>query len=345
MGDGLAVRITTVGHASRRWSSARNAAEADILNLQLSELRAQNVRKAVEDIIKRELPALAIDIPAKGVGSREPFPTASEDNAAVDRGVLVMVDLTTTAMNEKRQHHPPQRIYSPSKLWTLTVLSMVGGGGLGYKGTFLRVSLRNEITGKKISLSGGVHGGDLGAPVAKNLFKFDADKVNLKKIGKPIGDTVTFSTDEALDFDFWTRDSKMVRLVHSHVKTGVTKSEATFIQFTDIDTSPGSLVFELKTLGFKIGWPDVDVYVATGFLSAEESNPGDYLVYQPPDDYVPTQTSRDNVGGMFLSFPTGKANLSDLTVRDRESLTKFVTDKARNIAALSSFYNVSAPRP
>jgi hypothetical protein len=37
MGDDLVVRIDVVGHANRRWRSAKTPAEAEQLNQQLSE--------------------------------------------------------------------------------------------------------------------------------------------------------------------------------------------------------------------------------------------------------------------------------------------------------------------
>jgi hypothetical protein len=73
----LSVRINVIGHAGPRCNGAKNAAEAERLNQHLSELRAQNVRRAVQEILAGELPGMAIDVPSRGVGSREKFPTAS----------------------------------------------------------------------------------------------------------------------------------------------------------------------------------------------------------------------------------------------------------------------------
>ena len=49
----LKVRVTVVGRASRRWRGAPSPTEADRLNQALSEARAQNLRKPVEDILKK----------------------------------------------------------------------------------------------------------------------------------------------------------------------------------------------------------------------------------------------------------------------------------------------------
>ncbi len=348
MGDELVVRITAVGHASRRWKSAKNATEADHLNQRLSELRAQNVRKAVEDIIKKELPTLKIEVPSKGVGSHMTFATANEDNAAVDRSVIVMVDLTHSFSTIKLQTHPPRRVYVPSKDWTLKVVAMVNASAVGFGTVFLRVIVRNSLSGKEITLAGWLLGGELGVPTAKNLFKFD--KRDPTRFGKPIGNEVYFTTKEAFDFDDWIGNGKdkgqWARLVHSHLKTGLTKSLTTFLQFTGIDTDPGSLVFEYKGLGLGLSMPDVDVYVKSGKLYVEGNSPGDIVEIPVLDDIIPIQVTHPYYDGLLLSFPTGKAKLHDLTNDDRKRLTEFVTNQARTIAGLASLdFNVSAPHP
>ena len=159
----LAIRIDVIGHASPRWKAARTPSEADRLNQRLSDLRATNVRKAVEQILHTELPRFPIKVPSKGVGSKERFPSATEDNAAVDRSVVVTVDLTTTTPGYKAKSRAPRRIYVPSKVWSLKVLDLARlGKGLPLQTAFLRVSLRNPYSGKEIKLSGKIYGG--GAP-------------------------------------------------------------------------------------------------------------------------------------------------------------------------------------
>ena len=77
----------------------------------------------------------------------------------------------------------------------------------------------------------------------------------------------------------------------------IRKRETTFLQFTSLDTEPGSLVFE-----YSKGWslPKLDLGVE-------------------------------------------KAGLNDLTTKDRERLTDFVTNKARAIAALAGSGFVVSP--
>jgi hypothetical protein len=128
--DELKVRVTVIGRASRRWRGASSQAEADRLNQALSEARAQNLRKPVEGILKRELPGVTIDAPAQGLGSHHGFPLTGENNAAIDRSVVVIVELTpTTKLTDTVRR--PAKIYTPSKYWTLKVVSMLAVRGVG----------------------------------------------------------------------------------------------------------------------------------------------------------------------------------------------------------------------
>jgi hypothetical protein len=145
----LIVRINVVGHASRRWNGAKNAAEAERLNQLLSERRAENVCRAVREILTGELPGMAIEVPSKGVGSRERFPTTSENNAAVDRSVLVTVELTTTHRTYQFQPRGPRRVYIQSNVWSVRVVNLARMAGLGAVRLFVRVVVRNRYTGKE----------------------------------------------------------------------------------------------------------------------------------------------------------------------------------------------------
>ena len=82
-----------------------------------------------------------------------------------------------------------------------------------------------------------------------------------------------------------------------------------------------------------------------GKLSREGPNPGDYVELPSPADIIPIQTTHRLNDAVLLSFPSGKADLHNLTQNDLQRLREFVTNKARDIAALSESYNTSAPRP
>ena len=216
----LAVRISVMGRASPRWRAARNAAQANRLNQRLSELRAKSIYTAVERILKRELANLPNTVSWKGVGSHDGFPTVGDDNPAIDRSVVVMVDLTTTRPSYKF-HHAPRRIYVPSKVWTLRVHNMFRAAGLGYVQIFLRIGLINPYSNKEMILSGWLRGGGSAMSV-KNSFKLDKpDPRNLRN--DEVGRKVSFTTKEAIDFDDLNNygQGQLVRLDKIDVSLGL----------------------------------------------------------------------------------------------------------------------------
>src|SRR5215831_14056338 len=153
MGDELVVRVDVVGHASKRWRTARTAEQADHLNQDLSEARAANIRKVVEGIVRKELPGISIEVPGWGVGSRDPFPTASEDNADIDRSVVVGITLANVRTGESTEFRPA-KIYTPSRFWTFRVLAQVGGSAFGAKSVFMRIGIKSGATGRELVMSG-----------------------------------------------------------------------------------------------------------------------------------------------------------------------------------------------
>ncbi|MGD9616418.1 MAG: hypothetical protein AB7H90_04595 [Alphaproteobacteria bacterium] len=328
----LTVRVTIVGRASRRWRGAKSPAEAERLNQALSEARAQNLRKPVEDILRKELPGVKIEAPAQGLGSQHGFPLTGEDNAAIDRSVVVAIELTTT-LRGTRTEFRPTKIYAPSKYWTLKVVSLVGGSG-GLKVVHMRVKVRSSTTGRELTMAGTLAGGALPSP--KKPFDLD----NRKNLDQPIGQEVTFTTPEAEGFDYFvgSENGQWVRLVNAGVGF-IRKRETTFLQFTSLDTEPGSLVFD-----YSKGWslPKVDLGVVTGILKVEGAVPSDYIDGSTMVT-VPTQDVHRSHDGLLVSFPTEKAGWTDLTAKDRERLTDFVTSKARNIAALADLGFKVAP--
>ncbi len=331
----LAVRVSVVGHASPRWRGASSAAQAARLNQALSEVRATNVRNAVEQIIKRELPGLPIQVPAKGVGSSQLFPTASENNAAVDRSVVLMVDLVTTDQSYTTKPKPPRRVYTPSKVWTFRVVSMARMAGIGYVQIHVRISLQNPFSGKTAKFSGWLFGGGPAVSV-KDSFKISKSKPSID----PIGKEVVFSVKEAMDFEDWSHGGPgqaqstglMARMGKLEVKFGL-KTMMAYMVFPELDTHPDMLIFDSTSIG--LGWIGADGYVVAGKLHME-GNPGDYLELPSPADLVPITREHSNNEGILLSFPTGKAGLNDLTEADRKRLKEFVTNKALAIRAFSS---------
>ena len=343
MGDDLVVRIDVVGHASRRWRGAKTPAEAERLNQQLSGLRAQNVRRAVEAVVKKELPGISIEVPARGVGSSEGFPTAGEDNAAVDRSVLVTIDFTTVGKGETRAYQP-HFVYAPSSLWQLRVLALIGGSAIGAKGRFVRIAIRNVLTGGELKMAGYVFGGSYNPSRKQAPVDLDVDRnKNPQDVLEPVGNTVTFRTEEDEDFGYWVglENGQWVRLVHDKVGL-IRKRELTFLQFTGLDSYyPGSLVFE-----YEKGWskPALNISVETGKLAVEGDVPSDFVEMGDRTVTVPTAKVRRNHEGLLLSFPTGKSGLSDLTSRGRQRLTDFVTARCDVIHKVADGMTVINPR-
>ncbi len=348
----MSVRVTCEGRASRRWRGARNQVEAAALNQRLSEQRAKTVYDRVESIIKHELPNLPIALRQRALGSSSPLPTAGEDNAAVDRSVVVMVDLTTTVRTISTIKRPPKKIYAPSEFWELKIESLIGATGLGFRASYLRIKIRNPFTGQELSLSGPIFGGDLdigpgmlGKVPKADPVKFDKPTDLLKQAhdGQE-GNLVTFRTRRLMDFEDWInkKDGQDVRLVHSHIKTGVTKTQSSFLQFLNVDTYEGALVFDLKTLGFGLAIPNVEVVAQMGRLKPE-NHPLDYYLAPAPDDIVPSQIVSPGRDGILVSFPTGKFAWNDLSSDQREQLRKFVMNQVANIRVFTRYKDVVAP--
>lgn len=324
MSDNLIVRVNITGRASPRWRGVSNPSKADRLNQQLSETRAQNLRKPVEDILRRELPGIKIEVPAQGIGSHHGFPLTGEDNDAIDRSVVVEIALTTTIPGTITQQRPV-KIYTPSRYWKMRVTDMIGARA-GIARTFMRIMIVNFFTQRELTLAGYLIGGNF-SPNLNDLVGLDARG----NPTAPIGNEVTFVTNEAEDFSYFvgTENGQWVRLIHAAIGA-VRKRETTFLQFTNLDTNPGSLVFEYSK-GWT--WAKLQVGVLTGILHVVGDVPSDYV-----DDTtlatIPTQDIHTNYDGLLVSFPTGKAGWGDLTLADQRRLTDFVTNKARNIAAL-----------
>jgi len=337
----LAIKVTIVGHASRRWKGAKSAAEADRLNQALSEHRAQNIYGAVDKMLKSEIAGLAIPTMWKGVGSHEGFPTAGDDNAPVDRSVVVMVDLTTTTPSYKFQPQPPRKIYLRSKVWTLRVIEMVRGAAFGFVEIFLRVGVTNPYTGREIIMTGWLSGGGSAMDV-KDSFKIPSMSTLIKNTADmwkgQIGNKVSFTTDEAMDFDDWNNGGQghLVRLGKIDVSLGL-RSYDTYLKFLDPRTT--ELFFQHKFL--TLGKIKADAFLVSGKLHTEGDTPSDYLELPSPADIIPTQSSRNHQQGLLLTFPTGKAGLNDLTEKDRQDLQNFVANRAHVISDLADNFQLT----
>jgi hypothetical protein len=355
--DKLSVRLTVVGHASKRWRGASSAAEAEHLNQQLSEMRARNLRWRIEQILKQELPGINIEVPVTGVGSREGFPLTGEDNAGLDRSVVVGLEVGFTTSNIAVLRRPA-KIYTPSRFWELQVLTLVEARAVGAASAFMRLRIRNPFSRRELTLAGYLVGGNLNPLLKedpKSAWKTikgsvgtsvsDPTKWNNQRawtpgMDKPVGQEVTFSTKDTEDFTFFVGEGngQHVRLLKSEVGL-IRKRDVSILQFTGLDTHPSSLVFEYKK-GWS--WPSIDVEVLAGFLRVAGDVPADF-VNGTRMVVVPTQQVHNNYDAMLVTFPTGKASWNDLTLSDQKHLSEYVKNKARNIAALAGLgYRVNA---
>jgi hypothetical protein len=352
------VRVTVVGHASARWRGAKSQAEANRLNDALSKQRAESIRIAVEQILKRELPNVKIEpstsgsgqgprgfeLGSKGVGSGEPLRKGGPDeNEAINRSVVVILELATprTAQIPKSR---PGRIYAFSTTWTLKVMEFqvlaIGPGG-----GFIKLILRNPFTGKEMSASANVAGGGINVDIIKNAFK-KLDPNRALKVGKPIGDEVAFQTNRAMGFDDF--DGQLIRVgkVELNLAIGIPKTKIgigygaklAYLSFESLGLKAELLPFDasygLRTSSWASG------LVFAGKLKLEGQNPGDWLDMPVFDDG--TYRSGDYYhDGMIVSFPTGLAKLSDLANQDRKRLTDFVTNWAKNIAVIAQSHDLS----
>jgi hypothetical protein len=167
MGE-FSVLITCEGHASRRWKGARNAAEADALNQRLSEQRARVVYDQVKKMVEHELPGFPIALRERAVGSRKPVTNSTDNNAAAERCVAVMVDLVWTRPGAQKVILPQFRKVWPKYVsWKARVINYVAASLLVAEGGYVRIGVTPDVPptvsghGKEVILAGFLYGVDL----------------------------------------------------------------------------------------------------------------------------------------------------------------------------------------
>jgi hypothetical protein len=318
-----AVRVTVVGHASTRWQGAASAAEAARLNEALSKQRADNVRAAVEQILRLEVPGVTIapgssstgnlegvQVGSYGVGSREPVlnpvkdPNDRMENDPLNRSVRISIELITTEYHQAGASLAPRRMGARTKFWYLTVVDLLGasaGGGVYH----ITLTLRNSLSGKTALYKGMLFSGGLATPSRTNPKGSDKE--------------LSFYTDEEMGFDDF--DGQDIRIEKVGAALGL-KAGVGYLSFLSLGSGASMIPFE-KTLGFGIK-PKLEGVVISGSIGLAGDNPGDFYEGDSDTVSIPYSTSRESGDSLIVGFPTGKAAVTDLAPPERSRLDTFV---------------------
>ncbi|MGL4555663.1 MAG: hypothetical protein ACRC33_31225 [Gemmataceae bacterium] len=330
----FSVRIHATGRASARWKGANNPAEAARLNQALSERRAHGVRELVEQILLQEVPGLNVTVGAAGVGSSQPAePEGRQDDEAINRSVVLRLDLTTTTPGYQFKPAPPTRIDMRTRHWVLRV-NQVRSLAIGVGVSQVQLVLRNAISGKEMSYSGTLAGGGVSTKIIANLQK--------KKFGKirpdtTVGKEVSFTTDDKMGFaDF---DDQFIRVGKLNAKLFI-GAEYMYLSFKNFGDDAQNLAFDH---GFQLGWPSLEGFLVAGKIHMDGTPPPNYKEVPSPKDIIDVPNTRHLSDAIVVSFPTGKGDLGDLNEKERQHLIDYVTNKARNYAVFLNHFTQANP--
>lgn len=317
-----ALRVTVVGHASRRWRGAANATQATRLNEALSRQRADNIRALVEQLLRQEIPGVdiapgtsstddleGVRLGAYGVGSREPVqnpvrdPNDTLENDPLNRSVRITIELLTSEYRETGVSLAPHRVSAKTKFWYATV--DLTGMSVGAGGFILNLTLRNSLSGKTALYKGKLFSGGISTPSRTKP--------------KPGTEESSFYTDREMGFDDF--DDEVVRIEKAGATLGI-KASVGYLTFPFLGPGARLIPFERKIgIGIK---PSLQGIVAGGWVHLWGPNPGDWYEVDGGTGSVPYTAGHQSGDSLLLTFPTGKASAGDLTASDRSSLTTFV---------------------
>ena len=317
-----AVRLTVIGHASARWRGARGQTEASRLNEALSNRRADNVREFVEQILRQQLPTIPIlpggspapgqqpsglHVGSYGVGSREPQAPSNDprENDPRNRSVQVLIELVTTQYGVTGASLAPRRISALTDSWYGRVTS-VKGAAIGAAGYRLEITIRNPLSNKAAAYSALVGGGGVGGPISLS--------------GSDLEGEFSFTTSESMGFDDF--DGQVITVQRVGASLGIEATVA-YLTFTALGKGAAMLPFQ-KSWGLSLK-PNLEGSVASGKLSLEGQNPGDWYEVDGGTDTIPFTIDHRTDDGMVLTFPTGRSGLRDIKSSDRARLRDFVT--------------------
>jgi hypothetical protein len=347
------------------------------LNQSLSEHRARVVYGKVVEMVQHELPGFPIAVRDRAVGVRHPFPTAGEDNAAVDRCVAVMIDLVWTRPDQRVIPRPQKRMWPKRVCWEIRVIDYAVANAFTLEAGYVRVGIRSPVSKKELILGGPIFGVDLsvadllmaskaGPAKLREILKFrkvidfkklkdlkDAwkleqfiDKVGSRLSKGQMGKTVSFTTPP-MDFDDWMNKGQGQRFnfLHGEIKSGLTKSAADDMIIGGIDTDPTMLEWGHDWIKFYKGSPDVDFHVEAAMLTPQ-NDPQDYIMVPDPrgPQVVDFKVASETHDIILVSFPTGKSGWSHIDLRQLNNLKNFVREKARAIRARAVLVKPAPPR-
>lgn len=320
----FALKVTIVGHASPRWKGAKGPAEADRLNAALAQKRAIAVRDATIANLKRRLGedvAIEFDLSyadgerpklvavgTSSVGSRVSLERAQGDrtnNDASNRAVELAVELITTKHATVGRSVPQGRISAYTKFWYLSIKSLLVIGTVvpGPMTAFLELQVKNSLSKKTALYRATLFGGGDPMPLS------DTPDKNVGRSDAPI------VTDEPIGFDDF--NNKWIRLsrMDLQVAVGVARYYCSIPEL-------GKGAYNYMGQEFGVGLPGG--FVSTGPLQMAGKNPGDWfdsdLVME--ESYVVEVDGGRKAEAILLTFPTGSANLADLSATDKKKLDK-----------------------
>jgi hypothetical protein len=347
----MRVRINTVGQASRVWKGAKNQAEADELNNQLSQNRAEAVRARVSDILRANIrtPGVTIESPtsrpsnglvlaAEGRGSRisELRGGAPDENEAHNRIVTVIVEVLTSLQSFSIKTRP-SLIRADTRSWRAKVMNLKQLSA-GISTWRIDLVLRNTVSNRQIKASALLNGGNVSTSSFPTLLTGTG----------PIGHEVAVETDEAMGFDDFNK--VIVQLVNMEVSHGLPlgplgkgpgfRAKGMYLSFLNLGPGAQKLVF-FKDTGSAFTSFGASYALVSGPLVLTETNPGDSIAGRDVAYTDPKQIRDANYDGLTVFFPTEKYAIADLPRAEQNRLEDFARKWASTVDGLLKVFTLA----
>jgi hypothetical protein len=346
-----AIRLTVIAHASPRWRGAAGAADADQRNLALSQQREQNVRVAIERVLRAALGAgvpiypgvsrpdhavpRGVEVGGYAVGSRDSLAAAKgdrrNDDAAYRKVEVVLEEFTTSTYTGGRSlptRRTPARI---RKWWSVRVDRLYVnyiGTPTGEADLRLTNGTSNKSMRAKVKLSG-TTGYMVRVSPSPNVPKMIIRTLIATAVGDvdnyqppSQGDENAFGCNREMGFgDFNGQTVTFEKTTYTLGITGYTMS----MTFDNLGPDTAGLV--LPTLG-SLGMIGVGHYKVSGPLQMVGPNPGDWADEDPTEAVSNDFTARSRIT-LTLTFPTGKSRYEDTDYVERFEVETLVEGFAK----------------